>query len=318
MKILTSLSDADSSQSSVVSIGNFDGLHRGHQEILKSVVKRAGALGLRSVAMTFAPHPIRFLAPEHAPKLISTLDQKIRLIENAGVDVLFLTRFDRAFSQLSPEDFIRQYLVEGLRARSVCVGNNFNFGYQGSGTIETLRQFTSDFEIIEVPPVRVRGVLVSSSRVRELVASGHVSRACRLLGRWLEIEGNLTPGAGRGRSVTVPTLNLKPQNELIPKLGVYVTRISLDGQPFMNSITNVGVRPTFGESDLTIETFVLNDTVPAHADSARLDFFYRLRDEVKFESPEAVRRQIGKDVKRAQKFFRLWKRPSPSNCSGGL
>jgi len=187
------------------------------------------------------------------------------------------------------------------------VGNNFNFGYQGRGTIETLRRFKNYFEIIEVEPVRVRGVLVSSSRVRELVARGHVSRACRLLGRWIEVEGNLVSGAGRGRSVTVPTLNLDPENELIPKVGVYVTQISLDGQPFMNSVTNVGVRPTFDENDLTVETFVLNNTVPAHAGSARLDFLYRLRDEVKFESPQALRLQIGRDVKRAEKFFRLLK-----------
>src|SRR5207247_5218504 len=140
MKVLTSLWDADLPQSSVVSIGNFDGLHLGHQQILKNVAQRAAALGLPSVAMTFTPHPIRFLAPDRAPKLISTLDQKIRLIENSGIDFLFLARFDRAFSQLPPEDFIRQYLVEGLRARSICVGNNFNFGYQGRGTIETLRR----------------------------------------------------------------------------------------------------------------------------------------------------------------------------------
>ena len=300
-----SLSDADFPQSSVLSIGNFDGLHLGHQEILKNVVRRAAAFGVRSVAMTFTPHPVRVLAPDRAPRLISTLDQKIRLIENAGVDCLFLARFDRAFSQLSPDDFVRQYLVEGLRARSICVGNNFNFGYQGSGTIETLRRFKSYFEIIEVPPVRVRGVLVSSSRVRELIASGHVSRACRLLGRWIEIEGKLVSGAGRGRSLTVPTLNLEPQNELIPKTGVYVTRISLDGQPFLDSVTNVGVRPTFAETDLTVETFVLNDTVPQFAKAARLVFLYRLRDEVKFKSSQALRWQIGQDVRRAQKFFRL-------------
>ena len=312
MKVLTSLADADLSQPSVVSVGNFDGLHLGHQEILKSVVKRAGALGLRAGALTFAPHPVRFLAPGRAPKLISTLDQKIRLIESAGIDFLFLAHFDEAFSRLSPEDFIEQYLVGGLKARSVCVGNNFNFGYRGSGTIETLRQFKSYFEIIEVPPIRVRGVLASSSRVRELAASGLVSHACRLLGRWVEVEGKLAPGAGRGRSLTVPTLNLQPQNELIPTIGVYVTRISLDGQPFANSITNVGVRPTFGETELTIETFVLNDTVPAHAESARLDFLYRLRDEVKFESPEALRRQIGLDIKRAEKFFRLLRKSSSS------
>src|SRR5438094_27655 len=224
MKVATSLADATVSHPSVVSIGNFDGLHLGHREILKTVVKRARELGLRSVAMTFEPHPIRFLAPDRAPPMISTLDQKIRLIEDVGIDVLFIARFDEAFSRLSPEEFIEQYLLDGLKGRSVCVGGNFNFGYRQRGTIQTLREFKSSLEIIEVPPVRVRGTIVSSSRIRELAGAGAVSRACRLLGRWIEIEGEIVSGAGRGRTMQVPTLNLKPDNELIPKNGVYVSR----------------------------------------------------------------------------------------------
>ena len=305
MKIATSLADAEVSHPSVVSIGNFDGLHLGHREILKSVVQRARELGLQSVAMTFSPHPIRFLAPDRAPRLISTLEQKIRLLENAGIDVLFLAHFDLAFSRLSPEEFIQLFLIDGLKARSVCVGGNFNFGYRQRGTIQTLRQFETKFEIVEVPPVRVRGPIVSSSRIRELVAAGGVSRACRLLGRWIEIEGKLVAGAGRGRAMKVPTLNLQPDNELIPKMGVYVTRISLDERPFMDAVTNVGIRPTFGETDLTIETFVLNDSVPDDATQARLDFLHRLRDEKKFGSPDDLRGQIAQDVRRAQKFFRM-------------
>ena len=307
MKIVTSLADADVSHPSVVSIGNFDGLHLGHQEILKAVRRRARELQVQSVAMTFSPHPIQFLAPGRAPRLISTLDQKIRLIESAGMDVLFLARFDEAFSRLPPEEFIQQYLIDGLKARSVCVGGNFNFGYRQSGTIQTLRKFESHVEIVEVPPVRMRGTIVSSSRVRELVAAGAVSRACRLLGRWIEIEGKIVSGAARGRKIKVPTLNLETDNELIPKMGVYVARISLDGGPLMDAVTNIGVRPTFGETDLTIETFVLNDSVSDEAAAARLDFLYRLRDETKFDSPEALRHQIARDVQRAQKFLRTMK-----------
>lgn len=305
VKMVSSLSDADVPQASVVSIGNFDGLHLGHRQILKAVVERARELGVPSVAMTFSPHPVRVLAPDRASKLISTLDQRIRLIESVGIDVLFLAHFDLPFSRLSPADFIRQYLISGLKARAICVGSNFNFGYRQQGTVETLKQFRDSFEIIEVPPVRVRGTLASSSQVRSLIASGSVSRACRLLGRWVEVEGPLVGGVGRGRSLTVPTLNLKSENELIPKIGVYVTRISLDGRPFLDSVTNIGVRPTFGENDLTIETFILNDPVASDASSARLDFLRRLRDEIKFESPEALRRQIAADVQRTKKFFRL-------------
>src|SRR5262245_61223350 len=279
MKVATSLADVNVSRPSVVSIGNFDGLHLGHRQILKTVVRRAGELGVQSVAMTFSPHPIQFLAPDRAPRLISTPEQKIQLMQETGIDVLFIAQFDHAFSRTSPEHFVRQYLIEGLQARSVCIGGNFNFGYRQRGTIQTLREFQSNFEVIEVPAVRVRGTVVSSSRIRELVDAGEVSGACRLLGRWIQLEGKIAPGAGRGRTMRVPTLNLEPENELIPKVGVYVTRISQDSGPFMTSVTNVGFRPTFNETRMTIETFVLNDSVPDTAEKVRLEFLYRLRDE---------------------------------------
>src|SRR5207247_50345 len=154
------------------------------------------------------------------------------------------------------------------------------------------------FEIVEVPPVRVRGMLASSSAIRQLATDGAVSRACRLLGRWIEIEGKIVSGAGRGRTMQAPTLNLEPENELLPKNGVYVTRIALDNGPFMDALTNIGIRPTFNESTLTIETFVVQGSVPAGAQRARLDFLYRLRDEIKFPSAEALRAQIAVDSAR--------------------
>jgi riboflavin kinase/FMN adenylyltransferase len=303
MKVVRSLPDTRTA--SVVSIGNFDGLHLGHRRILETVVRRARTSGLQSVAMTFSPHPIRFLAPDRAPRMISTLDQKIALIESTGIDVLFIANFDRPFSRLFPEEFVQHYLIEGLRAHSVCVGGNFNFGYQQRGTIETLRQFSSNFEIIEVPPVRVRGAVVSSTLTRRLVGAGNVSRACRLLGRWVEIQGRIVSGAGRGRTMKIPTLNLEPENELIPNGGVYITRIALDGGSFRNAVTNIGTRPTFNETSQTIETFVLNAPVPEEVSEARLAFLYRLRDEKKFDSPEDLRAQIAIDVRRAQQFFRM-------------
>src|SRR5262249_16837192 len=226
------------------------------------------------------------------------------LIAECGIDVLFIVRFDEAFARLLPEEFIQRYLIDGLRARSVCVGGNFNFGYQQRGTIQTLRQFASHFEIIEVPPVRVRGVIVSSSLIRKLIADGNVTLACRMLGRWFEIEGRIVPGAQRGRTMQVPTLNLQTDNELIPKMGVYVSRISMDDGSFLNAVTNVGIRPTFNETDLTIETFVLNQSVPGSPAKARLEFLRRLREERKFASPDELRHQIGIDVARAQEFFR--------------
>ncbi len=303
MRVITSLTDAVPAERSVVSIGNFDGLHRGHRAILDTVVSRAQELQCRSVAMTFSPHPIRFLAPYKAPLLISTLHQKIRLIEQTGVDLLFVMNFDESFSRLSPDSFIDQYLIRGLAARMVCVGSNFNFGYRGGGSVQTLRDH-GGLDVIEVPPVEVRGIPVSSTRVRDLIATGAVSKVCRLLGRWPELEGTIVSGAGRGRNVTVPTLNLQPENELLPARGVYITRISLDGGPFLHSVTNIGVRPTFAGSTITVETFVLNDPVPDCVVSARLRCIKRLRDEMKFESPEALRRQITADVCNTQRFLR--------------
>src|SRR5579883_127994 len=286
MKVVTSLADTDVGHPSIVSIGNFDGLHRGHRKILETVVRTAQEKKFQSVAMTFSPHPIRFLNPARAPKMISALDQKIRLVESVGLDVLFIANFDEVFSRLQPEEFVRQYLINGFHARSVCVGANFNFGYKQRGSIQTLRQFQSDFDVIEVDPVRVRGTVVSSSKIRELVNHGNVSRACRLLGRWIEIEGKIVSGAGRGRTMKVPTLNLEPENELVPNGGVYITRIALDGGQWLDGVTNIGTRPTFGETSQTIETFVLNAPVPEDATRARLDFLYRLRDEKKFDSAE--------------------------------
>jgi riboflavin kinase/FMN adenylyltransferase len=304
VKVVSSLADAALRQPSVISIGNFDGLHLGHQAILKEVVQRAHELGLRPMAVTFDPHPIRFLAPDHAPRLIVTFDQKVRLMRAAGMELLFVMRFDRALSELPPEDFIKRYIIEGFKARAVCVGSNFNFGFRQSGTVSTLRSWRDRFEVIEVPPVRVRGEIASSSRVRERVNAGAVSRACRLLGRWIEIEGAIVSGSGRGRSATVPTLNLRPENDLLPATGVYVTRIALDEGPFLESVTNVGVRPTFGESELTVETFVLGGYVPPPSVRARLQFIVRLRNERRFESQDALRTQIQADVRRAERFIR--------------
>jgi len=306
MKVVSSLpaaADVLAGRHCILSIGNFDGLHLGHQEILQTVVRKARDLALPAVAMTFEPHPIQVLYPDKAPKRISTPERKIEQIQKCGIDMLFKVQFDRDFAKLSPENFIRQYLIEGLHVRAICVGSNFNFGHRQEGTVQTLRQWAGDFELIEVPPVVFRSFAASSTQVRKNVLNGKVSRAARLLGRWYEIEGHIVSGAGRGRNVTVPTLNLDPANELLPAFGVYVTRISLDGGGYLDAVSNIGVRPTFGESTPTIETFVLNNPVPP-ARTARLQFLHRIREEKRFDSPELLARQIGLDVQAALKFFR--------------
>jgi riboflavin kinase/FMN adenylyltransferase len=306
MKTVSSLpaaADVLAGRHCVLSIGNFDGLHLGHQAILETVVRKARDLALPAVAMTFEPHPIQVLHPDKAPKRISTPERKIEQIEKCGIDMLFTVRFDRDFARLSAENFVREYLIDGLHVRAICVGSNFNFGHRQEGTIKTLREWSDYFEVVEVPPVAFRTFPASSTQVRKNVMNGEVSQAARLLGRWFEIEGQIVSGAGRGRKVTVPTLNLDPANELLPAFGVYVSRISLDGGRYLDAVSNVGVRPTFDEHTPTIETFVLRDAVPA-ARTARLQFLHRIREERRFDSPELLARQIGLDVEAALKFFR--------------
>ena len=308
MKVVSSLSAASdvlASGACVLSIGNFDGLHLGHQAILQTVVRRARELGLPAVAITFEPHPIQVLAPDKAPKRITTPARKVQLIAENGIDLLFTIRFDLEFAACSPDEFVRRYLVEGLRIRAICVGANFGFGYRQSGTVDTLRQWAQAFELMEVQQVLLRNIPVSSTQVRKDVLEGNVTRVSRFLGRWFELEGRIVSGAGRGRTVTVPTLNLAAENELLPRDGVYVTRIAVDDGAYLDAVTNIGVRPTFGESQRTIETFVLQSPVPADAGRASLQFLHRIRDEKRFDSPGQLAEQIGRDIQRTAKFFRL-------------
>lgn len=305
MKVVSDLSDPALGIGCALSIGNFDGLHLGHRAILNKVRERAEHLKLPPAVLTFDPHPVRVLAPERAPKLLTTLAQKLRLMEAAGMQLVLVTPFTAQVAALRPEDFIRRYLIDTLHAKSLCVGSNFTFGNRQTGTIATLQEWRNEFECIEVPAVATRGLRVSSTTIRQRVQDGKVSQAGRMLGRWYEIEGRIVSGAGRGKSVTVPTLNLEPQNELVPPRGVYVTRTSMDTGGFVDSITNIGTRPTFDDGSTSIETFVLRDPVPTTVSTARVQFLRRLRDEQKFDSPELLRQQIGRDVRATERFFRM-------------
>ena len=306
MKVVSQLSDAAQHGACVLAIGNFDGLHLGHQRILSTVVERARKLRITPAVLTFDPHPMRLLAPDQAPRLINTIDQKLRLIESAGIELVFIARFDADFAALTPDAFIRRYLIDGLHTRVLCVGSNFIFGHRQTGTVKMLQGW-NEFELVEIAPVMSRGVVVSSTHVRQRIQQGSVSRACRLLGRWFEIEGRIAAGAGRGRNVTVPTLNLEPDNELVPSTGVYITKTAMDGGTFVDSITNIGTRPTFDGNSQTIETFVLDAPVPATTARVRLQFLKRVRDERRFDSAELLREQIGRDVQAAKRFFRMLK-----------
>ncbi len=308
MRVVRSLADVGPASPSVVTIGNFDGVHRGHRAILDAVCEHAARIEARSVAVTLDPHPLRSIAPERAPVAISTLGQKARLIGRSPLDILLVQTFDEAFRRLTPRAFIRSFLIEGLGARCVCVGQNFRFGHKHAGNLDTLRASPDGLDVVDVAGVLHHDVPISSSLVRILLADGKVDTAAEMLGRPYEIEGRIVSGTGRGRRVTVPTLNLDSSNPLIPLHGVYFTRVSLEGAPFRDAVTNVGVRPTFRDDETvaepSIETHVLDGAPAAGARQARLRFLERLRDEIDFGDPDRLRRQIEQDIDAAARYFR--------------
>jgi riboflavin kinase / FMN adenylyltransferase len=303
--------------SSVVTIGNFDGVHLAHQALLQRVVEVARPQGLCATAVTFEPHPIKLLSPDHAPKLLTPLHRKIDLIAAQGIDLLVVLPFTRELARQSPLEFVRRVLVDPLSASSVHVGPNFRFGYRQSGDTEVLEELGKQegFRVEIMPMLMVRGDRVSSTRIRELLTEGHVHKANRLLGRPFSSSGPVVAGMGVGRKHTVPTLNLAPIEEQLPKVGVYVTHTVLGGVRH-DSVTNVGYKPTFGDHRLTVETFLLNFSGEVDEISMEIEFLYRLRDEMKFQNPAILKVQIQEDARRSLKFFRLLKqygqRPSGS------
>ncbi len=295
---------------SVVSVGNFDGVHCGHREVLKDMVDHARGNGIKAVAVTFDPHPLRILRPDVAPRLITPPQQQEALLAQTGLDALLVIPFTRDFSMTTAPDFARSILAEKLRASEVYEGANFHFGHKGEGNVENLTEFGREFGFqVRVDPVMLlRGEAVSSSRIRKLLEGGNVTRANRLLGRPFSITS--TPGRGRGygHKYTVPTINLSRYDELTPQDGVYITRTRVASENF-NSVTNVGTRPTFEHELFAIETHLLDFhplELTAQTD-VEISFLYRLRSEIKFPSPEALKEQIGKDVRRAQRYFGLLK-----------
>jgi riboflavin kinase/FMN adenylyltransferase len=289
-----------------LTIGNFDGVHAGHRQIIRRVVQLARANGWKAAALTFDPHPTQVVAPERAPKLMSTPLERCDILRQEGIDEVLILPFDASVAKISPEAFIRDVVVKTLHARAILVGKDFRFGHKHAGDTALLAQlgFQLNFETDLIPPVILRGHRVSSSLIRRAVESGDVSRACRFLLRPFHIDGPVVPGQGIGAKQTVPTLNLAPPPGVIPKTGVYVTRTrDLGSEREWKSITNVGFRPTFDGQSLTIETFLL-DPLDISPRKIRVQFLLRLRDERKFETSEALKTQILRDVKRTLTYFR--------------
>jgi riboflavin kinase / FMN adenylyltransferase len=298
---------------SVVSVGNFDGVHRAHVRVLNEIVTRAKQRRAHSVAVTFEPHPMRILRRDAGLKLLTPAPEKIRLLENTGIDAVALIPFTRDLSLMSPREFVKLILCERLRALEVHEGYNFRFGHKAAGDITLLTKLGAEcgFEVITYPELRLRGESVSSTRIRELIQAGDIRRARFLLGRPFSIQSTAGRGRGYGSKYTVPTINLSRYEELVPRDGVYVTQTRV-GKECFDSVTNVGNRPTFGSDSFAIESHLLNfHPLEITADTeVEIAFLSRVRDEIKFSSVEELRQQIQKDVARAQRYFRLIRRKS--------
>ena len=288
----------------VIALGNFDGLHRGHLKIIERVKRGAAEHGGTPMAMTFDPHPPRIVRPDKAPPLLMTKAQRLEALHRAGVHCVAVVRFTKELSQWDADTFVRKVLVDWLRVSEVWVGANFLFGHDRTGTFSVLRGLGQSygFRADKIDPVRYKDFVVSSTRIRRLVSEARMDEAAALLGRAYYVDGTIVEGRHRGRELGFPTANLETQNELVPPNGVYATIMTIDGVVY-GGVTNIGMRPTFGETTPTIETHVLDYSGNLYGHTVRLAFVQRLRDERRFEDVDALRAQIDADKRRAERLF---------------
>lgn len=294
--------------STVVSIGNFDGVHRGHRFVIDKMRASAAARGARSVAVTFDPHPLRFLRPETCPRLITPLENKLELLADAGVEAVLVLPFTANLSRMRATEFITTIVHDLLRAVEVHEGTNFRFGYRAEGGTAELSALGRElgFDVVIHAARQVRGWTVSSSRIRELLSQGNLRTARALLGHGFFIDSTPASGRGIGGRLTVPTINLAPYSELLPPNGVYVTRLRVGGEWF-DAVTNVGNRPTFGVDSFAVESHLLDfRPIPLGGETPlRLLFLRRLREERRWPSPDALKEQILRDVGQAKRYLHL-------------
>src|SRR5687767_12036785 len=289
----------------VLALGNFDGLHRGHQKIIDRVKRGAAEHGGSAMAMTFDPHPPRIVRPDKAPPLLMTKVQRLDALHRAGIQCVAVVRFTRELSAWEPEAFVRTVLVEWLRVSEVWVGANFLFGHDRSGNFSLLRTLGQryGFRADKIDPVRYKDFVVSSTRIRRLVTEARMDEAGALLGHPYFLDGTIVEGRKRGKTIGFPTANMVTENELIPPHGVYATTMTIDGIVH-SGVTNIGVRPTFDETEPTIETHLLRYSGDLYGRHVRLSFVQRLRDERRFDNVDALRAQIEADRRRADHLFR--------------
>ncbi|MCC6750734.1 MAG: bifunctional riboflavin kinase/FAD synthetase [Deltaproteobacteria bacterium] len=289
-----------------VAIGNFDGVHLGHQALMRRAKELAHAHGGSGVALTFDPHPARYFKPDLAPPLITSLDQRLELLAAQGLDAVVVEPFGEALASLAPDAFVEEVLVRGLGAQHVVVGESFVFGHRRGGSLATLTELghRHGFTTVGLPAVCAQEIVVSSTKIREFVLMGRMEGATLLLGRDHFVDGVVVTGQGRGRTIGVPTANLASENELVPGRGVYAARATLASGDEREAVVNIGTAPTFGGSPLaTVEAHLLDFEGELVGQRLRLHFAHRLRDERKFPSAGALVEAIRADIATARSYF---------------
>ncbi len=296
----------------VLTIGNFDGVHMGHQRIIKQVVSSAKRIKGTSVVMTFDPHPMRYLQPEKDLPLLTLCDEKAKIIEKLGIQILLCVKFDQSFASLEPEEFIKKILVDKLAVREIIIGKDYRFGKAKKGDVKLLKREGNKygFRVEVVTPVKIKGEIVSSSTIRTLIKKGEVKRVTDFLGRPYSIEGTVVRGTGRGSTILgFPTANILSGAELIPKEGVYAVKVKIEESPagkkkkedrLLNGIMNIGTNPTFGNQELSLEVHILDFNEDILHKFIKVYFIERLRNEKKFSSPDALRKAIKRDIEKAR------------------
>lgn len=305
MRVIKSESGFRRVKGTILTLGNFDGLHLGHCRIIKKVVRRARDLGAPAVVYTFDPHPLKVVSPEKSPPLILDLDGKKRLIEDFGVDWLVLASFTKEFAAKHPREFVEDVLVKGLSVREVWVGHDYSFGRGRTGTVEYMKELGREFgfSVYVIPAYMKGGQVISSSRIRSLVTEGKVGEAARLLGRDYSIKGIVIRGRDIGGTLGFPTANLRVTSELTPGSGVYAAKAAIEGKLFI-SVVNIGVAPTFGAKETTVEVHILGFNRNIYGRKIEVSFARRLRGERMFKSKEELVRRIKKDIERTKKILR--------------
>lgn len=301
------LKAADLPKGGIVTVGNFDGVHLGHQKMLRDVAERAASLGIPSVVVTFDPHPLKVLRPEEAPKMIQTLRQREEAIEGCGIEAILIVSFTRDFSLTPAERFVRELLLRRLAAREVHVGERFTFGHRKRGNLDLLRRVGKEggMEVVGIADVTDGVERISSTRIRRLLDEGDVALAARLLGRPYAMDGLVAKGDRMGRKIGFPTINLKPENELLPLDGVYVSTVFLPSfERTFGCVTNIGRRPTVYEDyATTVESYVLDFSSDVYGEKIRLAFLRRLREERVFPSMLDLTAQIRRDAEETRLYF---------------